>query len=543
MTDTLHFQVADETGQRLDRVLSLRLTECSRGAIQKAIAAGNCRIDGLAVTSPSYKLRAGQLVELHLPPASSSLQAEDAALDVLWHDQRLLVCNKPAGLTVHPCPSCPEGTLVHRLLHHFPQLARLEGLRPGIVHRLDKDTSGLLLVALDEPTRLRLSEAFARREVHKTYLALVQGVPAASGQCSEAIGRHPTAKIKMAVVPESRGGKPALSQWDVLWAAPDGSFSLLAVRIHTGRTHQIRVHMQHSGHPLLGDALYAPEAVRTRAPRQMLHAWNLSFTHPWSGEVQQFSCPLPDDMLDTAVTQAQRMQRLVVTGNPGCGKSSVCAALAEAGVPMISADAIVHDLYAPRGAMSQWLAHRRDDLLADDGSVDRQLLRPAMRKDAVLRKDVESMAHALVRERVAAFWDAAEADGHTVAAAEIPLYFECGWHVKTFVPQPLCLCITCPQDVRRQRVTTSRGWSAQHFDELESWQWPEECKADASAFRLENAGSPQQMQDAVTALVAELRQQREAQRATLRQSLHALSCAPFSPATTPTSSGTERHEP
>lgn len=529
MTATLHFQVTNEAGQRLDRVLSLRLAELSRGAIQKAIAAGHCHIDGLAVTAAAYKLRAGQEVRLELPPAGNPLQAEAAELDVLWHDERLLVCNKPAGLTVHPCPSCPEGTLVHRLLFHFPQLARLDGLRPGIVHRLDKDTSGLLLVALDEATRLRLSQAFARREVHKTYLALVQGVPPDSGQCREAIGRHPTAKIKMAVVPEARGGKAALSQWRVLWAAPDRSFALLAVRIHTGRTHQIRVHMQHVGHPLLGDALYAPEAVRRRAPRQMLHAWDMALAHPWSGQPMHFSCPLPQDMLDTAVIQASRMQRLVVTGNPGCGKSSVCAALDAADIPVISADAIVHELYAPHGAMSQWLAHRRDDLLAKDGSVDRALLRPAMRQDAVLRKDVEHMAHALVRDRVAAFWEEAEAQGHAVAAAEIPLYYECGWHVKTFVPQPLCLCITCPQTMRRQRVMTSRGWSAAHFDELESWQWPEQRKAAASALCLENTGSPEQMQEAVQALLTDLHQRQDAARAALRYELRAISCAPCPP--------------
>ena len=207
-----------------------------------------CRIDGLPVSTASLKLKAGQEVRLDLPDTANELRAEDEAVDILWQDEHLLLCNKPAGLTVHPCPSCPENTLVQRLLHHFPRLREQEGLRPGVVHRLDKDTSGLLLVALDEPTRLRMSEAFARREVHKEYLALVQGVPPQTGTCREPLGRHPTAKVKMAVVPENRGGKAAHSDWRVLWSSPRKDFSLVAVRIHTGRTHQIRVHMAHVGY-------------------------------------------------------------------------------------------------------------------------------------------------------------------------------------------------------------------------------------------------------------------------------------------------------
>ena len=204
----LDFRVAGAlVGQRLDKALCGLLPDLSRAAVQRAITAGTCRIDGLPVSTASLKLKAGQEVRLDLPDTANELRAEDEAVDILWQDEHLLLCNKPAGLTVHPCPSCPENTLVQRLLHHFPRLREQEGLRPGVVHRLDKDTSGLLLVALDEPTRLRMSEAFARREVHKEYLALVQGVPPQTGTCREPLGRHPTAKVKMAVVPEKRGGK------------------------------------------------------------------------------------------------------------------------------------------------------------------------------------------------------------------------------------------------------------------------------------------------------------------------------------------------
>ena len=352
----LDFRVAGAlVGQRLDKALCGLLPDLSRAAVQRAISAGACRIDGLPVSTASLKLKAGQEVRLDLPDTANELRAEDEAVDILWQDEHLLLCNKPAGLTVHPCPSCPENTLVQRLLHHFPRLREQEGLRPGVVHRLDKDTSGLLLVALDEPTRLRMSEAFARREVHKEYLALVQGVPPQTGTCREPLGRHPTAKVKMAVVPENRGGKAAHSDWRVLWSSPRKDFSLVAVRIHTGRTHQIRVHMAHVGHPLLGDALYAPAPVAARAPRQMLHAWHISFCHPLSGEALVFFCPPPDDMLRTILNNSSRMQRLVITGNPGCGKSTLTHALEEAGLPTVSADALVAQLYAAGGEMADYL--------------------------------------------------------------------------------------------------------------------------------------------------------------------------------------------
>ena len=155
----LDFRVAGAlVGQRLDKALCGLLPDLSRAAVQRAITAGACRIDGLPVSTASLKLKAGQEVRLDLPDTANELRAEDEAVDILWQDEHLLLCNKPAGLTVHPCPSCPENTLVQRLLHHFPRLREQEGLRPGVVHRLDKDTSGLLLVALDEPTRLRMSE-------------------------------------------------------------------------------------------------------------------------------------------------------------------------------------------------------------------------------------------------------------------------------------------------------------------------------------------------------------------------------------------------
>ena len=457
-------------------------------------------------------------MELCLPQADSPLQAEAADLEVLFQDERLVVCNKPAGLTVHPCPSCPEGTLVHRLLHHFPQLRQMEGLRPGIVHRLDKDTSGLLLVALDEATRLRLAEAFAAPHgVQELSGAGAGGRRRLRGPAANRLDDIPRPRSRWPWCRSTSGGGSAHTDWRVLWTAADRSCSLLLVRIHTGRTHQIRVHMTHLGYPLLGDALYAPPPVRARAPRQMLHAWRLEFTHPWSGEPMRFTAPLPEDMLACAAAADACTRRLVVTGNPGCGKSTVCAALERLGVPVISADAVVHELYSPCGLVARWLGERRPDLLAEDGGIDRGALRPAMRQDPLLRQDVETQVHELVRRRILKFWEQAEARGETVAAAEIPLYFECGWQEKAFTPRPLSLCVSCPADLRRWRVMAGRGWSAEHFDEIEAWQWPEEKKIAHSDLAFANTGDAEQLDARLEALLREIVQDREEKCRLLRE--------------------------
>lgn len=503
---------AAQAGQRLDRILSAALPDLSRAALQKAIQSGHCTVDDQAETKPAAKVKTGQAVVLLLPEASGQLAPEDGELEVLWQDEHLVVCNKPAGLTVHPCPSCPEQTLVQRILARFPQLGKIEGQRPGIVHRLDKDTSGLLVVALTEPDRLSLSQAFAERQVHKEYLALVAGLPPLNGQCLEPVGRHPTAKVKMAVVPENRGGRNAHTEWRRLWHTEDSGVSLLAVRIHTGRTHQIRVHMAHLGYPLLGDRLYAPKAVQAMAPRQMLHAWRLTFTHPVSNEAMSFACPPPQDMPDAALKANLRMQRLVITGNPGSGKSALTAFLGQMGVPVVSADAIVASLYAPGGAGSQWIGRLHGgDLLEADGSVDRKALLAAMQHDAVLRRDVEQAVHALTRQALEDFWRRMEAAGATLAAAEIPLYFECGWQ-QLFSPPPLTVGVSCPLPVRTARTAEARGWNQEKMAAIEAWQWPEERKMAACDIVIKNDGGLQQLQTKAARLLETLRNHEQNKR-------------------------------
>lgn len=515
---------AADAGRRLDRILAAALPDLSRSAIQKAAAAGACRVDGMTESRPDRKLRAGQELAFLPPEPEGVLRAEEGETDILHQDDRLVVCAKPAGLTVHPCPSCPSETLIQRLLGRFPQLAGQAGMRPGIVHRLDRDTSGLILVALDEPARLALSGAFARREVRKTYLALVAGDPPERGEADAPLGRHPTMKVKMAVVPESAGGRPARSLWRRLWRAPDRSFALLAVRILTGRTHQIRVHMAHAGHPLLGDALYAPAAVARMAPRQMLHAWRLGFRHPADGREMSFVLPPPPDFPETALARSRRMTRLVLTGSPGCGKSAVRSLLEARGIPGICADAVVRDLYGPGGDVADWMRRRwGDEALDDAGAVDRDSLMARMGAHPEIRREIEALVHARVREEILAFWAAREAEGRACAAAEIPLYFECGAEAFVGAPgkAPLVAAVRCPQEIRFERLRERRGWSPEKCASIESWQWEAGRKERAADLVVDNAGGMPDLERACALLPEEIARRRAEDEKRIRAELEA----------------------
>jgi|GEM_PF-3833 len=492
--------------ERVDRFLS-RLPaarDVSRERIKQAVAAGQCLIDGGVCTDPAQKLRRGQIVVCRVSAGDSPLQPSAHPVDVLYEDDDIAVVNKPAGLTVHPCPSCAEETLVHRLLGRFPALQSFDGQRPGIVHRLDRDTSGLMVVALSEAARLRLVEMFSAREVHKTYLALVRGVPDEEGCCDQPVGRHPAQKIKMAVLPKNQGwGREALTEWQRMYADPSGVFSLLALRLHTGRTHQIRVHMQHCGHPLWGDRLYGhvlDSQSRTRprerfdpAPRQMLHAWKLSFRHPLSGKELVFTCLPPPDFWRCAYALHRRMPRVVVTGCPASGKSVFCRAMAELKIPVWSADADVKRLYAAGGDIAEILAQRYGTRYVEKGGeVNKAALFASMQESESFRMELQGLVHPVVSVSMLAFFEQAEQAGEPLAVAEVPLWFESGYSRNLPVPPNVSLTVvgvSCPDAVRYSRLAEKRGWSMDTISVMDSWQWSNAKKMSACDMVIENSGT------------------------------------------------------
>ncbi len=276
------------TGERLDKLLTVG--DLSRSRAAALIRQGMAMVDGKVVTAPSFKAPPGAEVLLTLPAVSDVEDSpEDIPLNILYQDDHLAVIVKPAGMVVHPASGNQSGTLVNALLYHLDSLSGIGGeRRPGIVHRLDKDTSGLMLVAKDDRAHLGLSRQLADRKMEKHYLAVVAGnMKEQHGSIDLPIGRSPKDRKKMAVVP---GGRTAQTLWRVVEQRPHST--LLDIHLITGRTHQIRVHMAHSHHPVLGDPLYGTKGMPA-APRLMLHAWRLQFTHPITGETMRFEA-LPD---------------------------------------------------------------------------------------------------------------------------------------------------------------------------------------------------------------------------------------------------------
>lgn len=292
-------------GERLDRVLAALLPDCSRTVIQKLIKNGLVEQVGRGpADSPRLAVAADMRFAVSIPePAAETPSPEPFAFPVLYEDADMLVIDKPPHVVVHPAAGNTSGTVVNALLDRYPAMAeKLEEFdnRPGIVHRLDKDTSGILVIAKHAAAQTKLSEAFAERKTAKTYLALVRGVPDFREKRVELpIGRHPVQRQKMAVV--SRGGKDAVSILRPVRSGRIGTLpaTLLEVRILTGRTHQIRVHCAYLGYPVLGDEVYGGSAADA-APRQMLHAWKLAIPQPTTGEMLEFCAPPPADMQSLA---------------------------------------------------------------------------------------------------------------------------------------------------------------------------------------------------------------------------------------------------
>ncbi len=310
-----------DEGQRLDVLLASLLSDCTRTFVAGLIADGHVRVDGRP-KKPGYRVKSGENISGTIPaPVPIDFKPEPIPIDIIHEDDYIVVVNKQPGLVVHPAPGHFSGTLVNGLLYHCPNLVGIGGeLRPGIVHRLDKDTSGTLVVAKNDAAHTDLSRQFKSRKVKKDYLALVYGhMKSPTGSIKLPIGRHPVDRKRMSTV--SPRGRTAETQWKT--REEFEGFALLEVHLKTGRTHQIRVHCSALHHPIVGDKVYGPrkpeKIIAANRPqsdkilqilksvkRQMLHAWRLGFRHPHTGEAVSFDSPLPEDM----ATVIQRIREI-----------------------------------------------------------------------------------------------------------------------------------------------------------------------------------------------------------------------------------------
>ncbi len=294
----------EHNGQRLDQVLATLVPQQSRSQLQRLIKDGRVSVDSRPQVKVSTPVQAGQTIDLDIPPPEpTTTPPQDLPLDIVYEDEDLLVINKAAGMVVHPAAGHGEGTLVNALLHHVQDLSGIGGeQRPGIVHRLDRGTSGLMVIAKNNETHEALSRQFHDREVEKEYIALIWGVLRAGHRIEDPIGRDPMHRKKMTT---KRAVRARTAVTRITWAEHFPGLALVGVAIATGRTHQIRVHLSSIGHPVVGDALYG--GIHRRVPlelravqkldRPFLHAAKLAFTHPRDGRAMKFESPLPEDLV------------------------------------------------------------------------------------------------------------------------------------------------------------------------------------------------------------------------------------------------------
>lgn len=293
----LLFLQVETTGDRLDRWLSNQLPDFSRSRLQQLIEQGNVQVNNRVCTSKKATVKMGDRIQINIPAVQPlELIPEEIPLDILYEDDSLLIINKPAGLVVHPAPGHSDGTLVNALLAHCPNLPGIGGVqRPGIVHRLDKDTTGAIAIAKTEQAQRHLQAQLKAKTARREYLGIVYGATKTpTGTIDLPIGRHPIDRKKMAIVPIEKGGRTAITDWQVQERL--GNYTLMHFQLETGRTHQIRVHSAHIGHPIVGDPVYSSNrSVGVNLSGQALHAWRLTLQHPMSGETIEVTATPPPE--------------------------------------------------------------------------------------------------------------------------------------------------------------------------------------------------------------------------------------------------------
>ncbi len=494
----------DNKKQRLDAFIAER-ADISRAQAKKTIESGLCLVNEKEVKA-DYKVKRNDIVSYTEDVLKCELEAEAGDLDIIYQDNDYVIINKPPNLTVHPASSQEDGTLVNILLGHFPSMREMEGLRPGIVHRIDKDTSGILVIALHDKARRALSDLFANREVKKEYLALVHNVPQLEQVIELPIGRHETNKTKMAV---KKNGKYALTEYNTLLADTSRNFALLAVRIHTGRTHQIRVHLSHTGFPLWGDKAYQarltkeiPSSLKEIAQRQMLHAWKINFIQPLSGEEIDITCPMPDDMNYCIERLQSKTEKYIVTGNTGVGKSLLINYAKEKGYPTFSADSYVQELYEKDGAGTFLLSRIFGvDILTSTGAIDKDILSELI-KDDEKRQRIEKIVHPLVYKAMVNFFEKCEEKAVAKAFAEIPLYFETTSSsvIDSEDNNYKTICVYTDEKIRKERLY-ARSWSDEKIDFFDSLQLSPKDKKSLANIAIENSSTKEDFYKSVASII------------------------------------------
>ncbi|MFZ5966303.1 MAG: RluA family pseudouridine synthase [Bacillota bacterium] len=289
------FVEAFDDGTRIDLYLSEQLENLSRSYIQKLIEQNQVRVNGVLEQTKKYKVQEGDEIEVEIPePTILQIEPENIPLDIVYEDEDVVVINKPQGMVVHPAPGNYHGTLVNALMYHCKSLSTINGvIRPGIVHRIDKDTSGLLMIAKNDNAHRSLAQQLKEHTIHRLYVALVHGnIKEEKGTIHAPIGRHPVDRLRMAVT--EKNSKDAITHFTVLKRYIE--YTLIEAKLETGRTHQIRVHMSYIHHPLVGDPVYGPKKERFKLNGQFLHAKALGFIHPRTGKYIEFHSDMPDEL-------------------------------------------------------------------------------------------------------------------------------------------------------------------------------------------------------------------------------------------------------
>jgi len=481
-----------------------------RSVVQSWIRQGLVLLDGAPCFKASQSVVPGQEVFVRAWMALNDPLPMKGALEEVYKDDHILVLNKQAGVSVHPAPSLDEPTLVNYLLQKYPQLMKnFSGDRPGIVHRLDRDTSGLMVVALEPDSAAILSRSFHDRKVGKEYLAMVNGCPdPQKGEITFPLGRDPKTRVKMAVLSD---GRLARTRYWVLYCGMREKWSLVRLEILTGRTHQIRAHMAELGHPVLGDPLYGgkirsnmnfkqhllPKLVK----RQLLHSTRLDFSHPVTGQKMSFAIPAPKDFMRPFLYLERAVQRVVITGAMGSGKSAVMALLEKKGYPVFMADKCVAQLYEPGNDGWVLIKKRFGGLFIDseDQPVNKTRLATAVCQDSHILEELNHLIHPLVRHRLQEFWETHR--DKRAAFAEIPLVFESGVENGC----DLIAGVYCPDETRYNRLSKMRNISPDQCQTLDKAQLNQASKIKRCALVLDNSLTLSDLELKVEALTRALR--------------------------------------